>query len=147
MPATATINLLPPLRQQQPILHATTPLQHPRILRSIIAFTYDIRAPQLKLLGQISRARPLDILVVVIAAGVLAAHHIDAVVTAAVAAGAFELRDGGDAAMRGLGGGAEGERFHLAEEDAGALFAAGGGGVGEGEEGEEEGGAEVHGWL
>lgn len=50
--------------------------------------------------------------------------------------------------MGGLRGGAEGERFDLGEEDAGAGFAGGGGGVCEGEEGEEEGGEgwEVHFW-
>ncbi|KFZ13991.1 hypothetical protein V502_06317, partial [Pseudogymnoascus sp. VKM F-4520 (FW-2644)] len=147
--SAAPINFFSPLRQQQPILDTATPLQHPRILRAIVAFTYHIRAPELELLRQISRARPLDVLVVVVAPRVLAAHHVDLVVSTSVSADAFELWDCRDAAMRGLGIGAESERFDLREEDAGAGFAGCGGGVGEGEEGEEEGGEggeEVHFW-
>lgn len=145
--STTPINLLPPLRQQQPILNPTTPLQHPRVLGALVAFAYHIRAPELELLGQISRARPLDVLVVVVAPRVLAAHHVDLVVSTSVAADAFELWDCRDAAVCGLGVGAESEALDLGEEDAGAGFAGCGGGVGEGEEGEEEGGEggeEVH---
>jgi hypothetical protein len=104
--------LLPLLRQEQALLHRTTPLQHPRVIGVLIAFTDDLRTPQLELLREIRSATPLNVFGLVVRTLVRAAHYVDFVVLATWAL-AHELGDGGDAAVGCLFVGAEGERFDL----------------------------------
>jgi hypothetical protein len=137
--------LLPLLRQQQPILHPTTPLQHIRILTTLVPLTTHIRTSQLELLRQTRLARPLHVLRVVVRSLVRAAHHIDAVELAHTCRPhALQLRDGGDAAGGRLLAGADGEGGDFGEQDGIAGYFGGigdaGGEGGVAEEQEEEGG-------
>lgn len=73
-PTQPPIPLLPRLRQQQPIVHATAPLQHVRVVCRCEALADDIRGAELEFGGEGGGAGPLDVFGVVVGALVLAAE-------------------------------------------------------------------------
>lgn len=120
--------------QGEAIFDAARALEDVRVIRGRVAFTDDVGAAELELLGKRRRAAPLDVLVAVGGSLVGAAQHVDVVEVADAAGGdAPELRDGGDTAMRRLGAiAAEGEGLYIGEKD-GVLGARGDGQHREGE--------------
>lgn len=103
---------VPPLAllgELESILHATTPLQDILIIGIIVALADDVGGAELELGRERGLARPLDVLGGVGAALVRAADHLGRVEGADGFFGdALDLRDGGQPAGCGEGGGAEG---------------------------------------
>ena len=118
---------LPSLRQNKPILNPTTPLQHVRILGTLIPLANNLRAPQLELARQAGLASPLHVFGGVVGSCIGAAHHVDAVQASGISAYALELGDGRAAAGGCLAAGVEGEGFDVGEEDCVCGGFAGGG--------------------
>jgi hypothetical protein len=77
--------------KNEPVFHAAAALQDIWVLGVVVALADDVRGPELELFGQRGSARPLDVVLVVVGACILAAHHVDFIVPACGAADAFEL--------------------------------------------------------
>lgn len=107
--------LLPLIRQDESVLHAARTAQHVRVFGGCVPFADDLCAAEFERGGQRRRAGPLDVFGAVACALVLAAHHVDGGLEGAEACWgyAFQLRDGGDAAVGCFGAGAEGEGLDL----------------------------------
>ncbi len=73
-PTQPPIPLLPRLRQQQPIVHATAALQHVRVVCRCETLADDVRGAELEFGGEGGGAGPLDVFGVVVGALVLAAE-------------------------------------------------------------------------
>lgn len=112
------ILLIPLLRQYKSVFNTTASLQDVRVLRTGIAFTADVGAPELEFLRQLRRTGPLDILFIVVGASVGAADRVDAVeATDSLWADALGLWYGRGAARGGLLAGAKGKGCDLGEQD------------------------------
>ena len=103
----SSTQLWPPLlalvRENQPVLDAAAALEHVGVVGAAVALADDVGAAELELRGQGGGAGPLDVLLVVALALVDAAHQVDGVLgTYGLVGDAFELGDGGDAAVGGL---------------------------------------------
>lgn len=85
------ILFLPLLSEHESILDATAALQDVWVVGVVVAFADDICGAELELFGERGGACPLDRVVVVVRARVLAAHHVDLVKTTRGAANAVEL--------------------------------------------------------
>lgn len=113
---------IPPLAlgsQHEAILHAAAALEDVVVVGPTVAFAHDLGAAQFQCGRQRRRARPLDVLVTVACALVLAAHHVDLVQAADFGArDAGQLRHRRHPAVRRLGAAAtQGQRLDLREED------------------------------
>lgn len=64
------------LSEHKPVAYATTSLQHIRVLGRIVAFARNVRTAQLELRRQRSLTGPLNVFVIVVGAGVGAAHDV-----------------------------------------------------------------------
>jgi hypothetical protein len=87
----AAIFLVTLVREDEPVLNTTTALQDVRVLGVIVAFANDVCRAELEFFWQRSGTGPLDVVLVVVGASVLATHYVDLIVTAPGAAYAFEL--------------------------------------------------------
>lgn len=137
--------LLSLIREHKPILNTTAAFQNIRILGVVIALANNVGRAQLELFRQRRRTRPLDILIVVVCAAVLAPHDVDFVDAASGATDAFQLGECGDAPVRGLQPISEGEGLDFGELD--FVGAQSGGGFDEGsccQEGGKEGVEKPH---
>lgn len=90
-PAT-TVFFLASGSQQEPEFYAAAPFEDVGILRRSEPFTNDIGGAKLEFDRKRYGTGPLDILLVIIRALVLASHYIDIVKTFGVSADAFQLR-------------------------------------------------------
>ncbi len=79
------------LGQHEPVFHSAAAFQNIRIVWRVVTFTNDFRGAELELWRESSGACPLNVGIVVVAPRVLAAHDVDLVEAARVAADAFEL--------------------------------------------------------
>lgn len=89
-----SISVQPLGGKHQAVLDTAASLEDVRIVGRVIAFAYDVGRAELEFFGEGGLTGPLDVVVVVVGACVLAAHHIDFVQALCVAADAFELRAG-----------------------------------------------------
>jgi hypothetical protein len=85
---------MPLVREDEPVLDPTAALQNVRVLGVVVALADDICRTEFEFLRQRGGACPLNIVFVVVGAGILAAHHVDFIVPACGAADAFELVNG-----------------------------------------------------
>jgi hypothetical protein len=77
--------------EDESVFYTTAPLQDVRVLGVVVALADDVGGAELELLGEGCGARPLNVILVVVGASVLAAHDVDFVVAASGAANTFEL--------------------------------------------------------
>lgn len=81
--------LFPFLCQDQAVFHATTAFQNVWIGGGVVALADDVGGTKLELFGERGSTGPLNIIVVVVGPGVLAAHYVDFVEAFSVSADAF----------------------------------------------------------
>lgn len=79
------------VREEKPVYDTTAPFQDVWITRRFVALADDIGRPELELGREGCGTGPLNILIIVIGALILASHHIDLVEALAVAADTFQL--------------------------------------------------------
>ena len=96
-------SLLPQLRQQQPILNSTAPLQHPFIICVPVSLAHNVRRSQLELRRERRRTGPLDVFFVVVEASINATHCFQGVHVADAfrGTGTCELGDWSEATRAG----------------------------------------------
>lgn len=112
--ANVGMSLLALVCEDEAVLDTATALEDVRVIRRGVALTDDLGAAKLEGRGQGRGARPLDVLGAIAGALVDAAHGVDLVQRAHGPAGyAFQLGYRGDAAVRGLAVGMEGEGLDL----------------------------------
>jgi type III secretory pathway component EscS len=79
------------LCEYESVLDTTAALQDVWVFGVVVAFADDVRGTELEFFGERGGTCPLDVVLVVVSAGVLAAHDVDLIVAAARATNAFEL--------------------------------------------------------
>lgn len=90
-PALLRVPLLPFLCEHQAVLDTAAALEDVGVVRGFVALANDVGGAELELRRERRGAGPLDVIVIVVGASVLAAHHINFIEAFSVAADAFEL--------------------------------------------------------